>query len=186
MACTNSANNRIVSIDVECMATGFTHEDRAPCSVALVDSQCQIIFSSLIKSKDEIVSDLYPLTGLRIKDLEQAPSFDEVLEKIYALLDPTTIIVGQKPQAHEAMVLLNIDLNAQNGHLATEDARASILLYLQYKDNARDLIDARRRLLNTRSRTTPAKANNYKYEGVCLSAYSANLCTCGRPIRGDD
>ncbi|CAF1028701.1 unnamed protein product [Rotaria sordida] len=125
MACTNSANNRIVSIDVECMATGFTHEDRAPCSVALVDT-------------------------------------------------------------HEAMVLLNIDLNAQNGHLATEDARASILLYLQYKDNARDLIDARRRLLNTRPRTTPAKANNYKYEGVCLSAYSANLCTCGRPIRGDD
>ena len=82
MACAISANNLFVSIDVECVATGFTHEDRSPCSVALVDDQCQIIFSSLIKPKDQVVSDLYPLSGLRVKDLEQAPSLDEVLEKV--------------------------------------------------------------------------------------------------------
>jgi len=82
MAFATSTNNRILSIDVECVATGFTHEDRAPCSVAVVDDQCQIIFSSMIKPTDEVVSDLYPFTGLRMKDLEHAPSLDEVLEKV--------------------------------------------------------------------------------------------------------
>jgi DNA polymerase III epsilon subunit-like protein len=37
--------------------------------------------------------------------------------------------------AHEAMVLLGIDLNAQKGHLATQDAQASMQLYLKYKVN---------------------------------------------------
>ncbi len=77
---TNS--NRILSIDVECVATGYTHEDRSPCSVAIVDDKYQIIFSSLIKPAEKVVSDLYPFTGLRINDLEQAPLLEDVLQKV--------------------------------------------------------------------------------------------------------
>jgi len=77
-----TSNHRILSIDVECVATSYTHEDRSPCSVAIVDDKCEIIFSSLIKPAEKVVSDLYPLTGLRIKDLEQAPSLEEILEKV--------------------------------------------------------------------------------------------------------
>lgn len=82
MSSATQNHQRIFSIDVECMATGFTHEDRTPCSVAIVDDQCQVIFNSVIKPKDQIVSDLYLLTGLHVKDLEHAPSFEEVLEKV--------------------------------------------------------------------------------------------------------
>ena len=77
-----AGSNRILSIDVECVATSYTHEDRSPCSVAIVDDQCQVIFSSLIKPTEKVVSDLYPLTGLRIKDLEQAPSLEDILQKV--------------------------------------------------------------------------------------------------------
>jgi hypothetical protein len=35
--------------------------------------------------------------------------------------------------AHEAQTLLRVDLNAKNGHLATQDAKASMQLYLKYK-----------------------------------------------------
>lgn len=77
-----SNNHRVLAIDVECVATGYTHEDRSPCSVAIVNDRCEIIYSSLIKPTEKVVSDLYPFTGLRIKDLEQAPSLEEVLQKV--------------------------------------------------------------------------------------------------------
>ena len=35
--------------------------------------------------------------------------------------------------AHEADILLSTNLNAQNGHLATQDAKAAMQLYLKYK-----------------------------------------------------
>jgi DNA polymerase III epsilon subunit-like protein len=77
-----TTKSRVVSIDVECLATSHTHEDGAPCSVAVVDDKCEIIFSSLIKPSERVVSDLFLFTGLRMKDLEQAPSLDEVLAKV--------------------------------------------------------------------------------------------------------
>ncbi|CAF5106523.1 unnamed protein product [Rotaria sp. Silwood1] len=83
--------------------------------------------------------------------------------------------------AHEAWILLNIDLNAQNGHLAMEDAKAAMQLYIKYKDNEKGKEDARRRLLKTRPRMTPAKACNYNYEGVCLAGFFKQMCTCNRP-----
>ena len=44
-----TGNQRVLSVDVECVATSRTHEDRSPCSVAIVDDKCQIIYSSLLK-----------------------------------------------------------------------------------------------------------------------------------------
>lgn len=33
---------------------------------------------------------------------------------------------------------------------------------------------------------TPAKASNYKYEGVCLAGFFKQMCTCNRPSLADD
>ena len=79
--------SRVLAIDVECVATGYTHEDRAPCSVAVVDEQCQLIFSSLIKPIGKCVSDLYAFTGLRLSELDQAPTYDEVMAKVRRRID---------------------------------------------------------------------------------------------------
>ena len=80
--CSSMTESRVLSIDVECVATSHTHEDRAPCSVAIVDDKCEIVFSSLIKPSERVVSDLFPFTGLHLKDLDQAPSLDDVLTKV--------------------------------------------------------------------------------------------------------
>ncbi len=77
-----TGNSRILSIDIKCAATDHTHDGRSPCSVAIVDDNCEVIFSSLIKPTEKVVSDLYPLTGVRINDLDQAPPFEEVLQKV--------------------------------------------------------------------------------------------------------
>ncbi|CAF1076320.1 unnamed protein product [Adineta ricciae] len=220
-----SNNHHVLAIDVECVATGYTHEDRAPCSVAIVNDRCEIIYSSLIRPTEKVVSDLYPFTGLKIKDLEQAPPLDEVLQKIYPFFGPTTIIVGQSPKndikwlhlqkgthysdvidlsdwfkaynprfgnfnfsslAHEALTLLHVNLNASNGHLATQDAKASMQLYLKYKDDEKAKEAARQLLIRTRPGVSPSKACNYKYEGVCLAGYFPKMCTCDRPSYSSD
>ncbi|CAF2713381.1 unnamed protein product [Rotaria sp. Silwood2] len=180
-----TSNMRILSIDVEYVATSYTREDRSPCSVAVIDDKC-----------------------LRIKDLEEAPSLEEALQKLHSLFDSIIIIVAQRPKhdikwlklekgvhysviidliflfsfnfsslVHEAWTLLNIDLNAKSGHLAIEDAKATMQLYMKYKDNKNGKQDARHRLLNTRPRMTPAKACNYNYEGAWLAGFFKQTCT---------
>ncbi|CAF1079235.1 unnamed protein product [Adineta steineri] len=106
-----TAKYRVLSIDVECVATSHTHEDRSACSVAIVDDKCQIIYTSLIKPTEKVVSDLYPLTGLHMEDLEQAPTLEEVLQKIHPLFDATTIIVGQRPQGDIKWLKLQKDVH---------------------------------------------------------------------------
>ena len=49
---------QVLSIDVGCVATGYSHLDRAPCSVAIVNDRCEILFDSLIKPDKHVVSDL--------------------------------------------------------------------------------------------------------------------------------
>ncbi len=73
---------QVLSIDVECVATGYSHLDRAPCSVAIVNDRCEILFDSLIKPDKPVVSDLFPFSGVRKADLRNAPSFDEVIKKV--------------------------------------------------------------------------------------------------------
>ena len=76
------SQDNVLSIDVECVATGYSHLDRAPCSVAIVNDRCEILFDSLIKPDKPIVSDLFPLSGVRTADLQHAPSFVEVIQKV--------------------------------------------------------------------------------------------------------
>jgi DNA polymerase III epsilon subunit-like protein len=81
-ASTSVQQVQVLSIDVECVATGYSHLDRAPCSVAIVNDRCEILFDSLIKPDKSVVSDLFPFTGVRQADLHRAPPFDEVIKKV--------------------------------------------------------------------------------------------------------
>ncbi|CAF1074808.1 unnamed protein product [Adineta steineri] len=65
-----TAKYRVLSIDVKCVATSYTHED-----------------------------------------LEQAPTLEEVLQKIHPLFDATTIIVGQRPQGNIKWLKLQKDVH---------------------------------------------------------------------------
>ncbi|CAF0979796.1 unnamed protein product [Rotaria sp. Silwood1] len=82
--------------------------------------------------------------------------------------------------AYEAWMLLDIDLNPKNGHLATEDTKTAMQFYMKYKDNEKSKEDARRLLLNIRPRMTPTKASNYNYEGICVAGFFKEMCTCNR------
>ena len=64
------------------MKSRFFPLDRAPCSVAIVNDRCEILFDSLIKPDKPIVSDLFPFSGVHKEDLHHAPSFDEVIKKV--------------------------------------------------------------------------------------------------------
>lgn len=81
MSNSKESSKQVLSIDVECVATGYTHLDRAPCSVAIVNDQCEILFDSLIKPNKPVVSDLFPFSGVRESALQNAPSFDEIIKK---------------------------------------------------------------------------------------------------------
>ena len=67
-----------ISIDVKCVTIIYMHEGRSPFTVDTADDKCSIIFSSIIKSKEILVDNLYSLISSCIKDLEQAPSFEEI------------------------------------------------------------------------------------------------------------
>jgi len=73
---------QVLSIDVGCVATGYSHLDRAPCTVAIVNDRCEILFESLIQPDKPVVSDLFPFSGVHRVDLHHAPSFDEVIKKV--------------------------------------------------------------------------------------------------------
>lgn len=62
-------------------------EDRLPCSVAIVDDRCEILFHSSIKPTEKVVSDLFPLSDVRMKDLDQAPRSSSVNLSIVQFID---------------------------------------------------------------------------------------------------
>ena len=52
------------ALDVECVATGKTHNDRAVAQIGLVDAYGRCVLNVYVKPKKEVVSYLTPLTGL--------------------------------------------------------------------------------------------------------------------------
>jgi len=87
-------------IDVECVATGFGHSDRAPAAVAVVDGRGNVLLHKYVKPEVAVVNYLTPLTGLKKGDLDDADPLETVLEQhVYPLLSPETVLVGQSPQS---------------------------------------------------------------------------------------
>ena len=79
-------------VDVEAVATGRGHSDRTPC---LMDQDERVLLKTMIRVDKPIVSYLTPLTGTRLGDLRGAPSYEEVVRKVKALLGRDAVLVGQ-------------------------------------------------------------------------------------------
>jgi RNA exonuclease 4 len=88
---------RVVSIDVECVANGTTHNDRAVAQIAIVDARTeQTLLNVYVKQEKPVVSYLTPLTGLTEQLLaERGVSFAEAVAATKKALDVRCVIVGQ-------------------------------------------------------------------------------------------
>ena len=91
----NQLKMSILSVDVECVATGRGHNDRSVCRVAIVDENERVLLNEFVKPKEKIVSYLTPVTGLRAGDLDNGKSLETVLAQVHALLSPDVTLVGQ-------------------------------------------------------------------------------------------
>ena len=87
----------VVAIDVECVATGTTHNDRAVAQIAIVDARTErVVLDVYVKPTMPVTSYLTPLTGITETLLnERGVSFDEALGMVRAVLSPGHVVVGQ-------------------------------------------------------------------------------------------
>jgi DNA polymerase III epsilon subunit-like protein len=83
------------SIDVECVATGPTHNDRCVAQIAVVDQWENVILNVYVKPDKPVQSYLYDLTGLTKELLEDGQTFDEARTMLLAALPKHAILVGQ-------------------------------------------------------------------------------------------
>jgi len=85
----------IMSVDVECVATGYGHNDHSVCRIAVVDEDERVLLNEYVKPEGRIASYLTLITGVREGDLDNAKSLKTVLTQVYALLSPDVTLVGQ-------------------------------------------------------------------------------------------
>jgi hypothetical protein len=87
---------KIFSIDVECVATGTQHNDRATAQIALVNANAEVILNVVVKPSSTIVSYLTPLTGLdkHIMD-EKGISIEDAMTQLRQALPKDAVLVGQ-------------------------------------------------------------------------------------------
>jgi len=83
------------AIDVECVATGVSHDARAVAHVAIVDQWCRLVLNVYVKPKEKVVSYLTDLTGLTKDNVDGGISLEECVEMVKNILSPTDILVGQ-------------------------------------------------------------------------------------------
>lgn len=83
-------------IDVECVATGTTHGDRAVAHIALVDAYERVLLNVIVKPDKPVRSYLTPLTGLT-EDIVAARGvpLDAALTLLRSVLPRDATLVGQ-------------------------------------------------------------------------------------------
>jgi RNA exonuclease 4 len=83
------------ALDVECVATGPCHNDRAVAQVGLVDAFGRCILNIYVKPEKPVVSYMTPLTGLTA-DLVQrrGVAFDEAVAVLRSVLPPAAALIG--------------------------------------------------------------------------------------------
>lgn len=107
----------VYALDVECVATGPTHRDRAVAQIGLVDVQLCCVLNLYVKPRDAVVSYLTPLTGLtqEVVDAHGLP-LDEATAILRRHLPPVAVLVG-----------MNISQDATWLGLTSPDDFASLL-----------------------------------------------------------
>merc|ERR1719453_1292299 len=82
------------SIDVECAATGIHHNARAPCRVALVDVNENLIFDVAVRV-DYLVSPLTPITGMHRAQIDGGYPLEDVQTLVRKCCGPRAVLIGQ-------------------------------------------------------------------------------------------
>jgi RNA exonuclease 4 len=86
----------VYSIDVECVATGRQHHDRAVAQISLVDGQCTPLLNLYVRPEAPVVSYLTPLTGLTEAHLAQhGVPLADAMATLRSRLPPSAVLVGQ-------------------------------------------------------------------------------------------
>jgi RNA exonuclease 4 len=83
------------AIDVECVATGTSHDARAVAHVAIVDQWCRLILNVYVKPKTKVVSYLPDLTGLSKEVVDGGISLEACIALVKKVLPSSAILVGQ-------------------------------------------------------------------------------------------
>lgn len=86
----------VVSIDVECVATGVQHHDRAVAQISLVDSAGAPRLNLYVRPEKPVVSYLTPLTGVTgaLLDAHGVP-LAQAMATLRTHLPPNAVLVGQ-------------------------------------------------------------------------------------------
>jgi hypothetical protein len=90
-------SDNVVSIDVECVATGVTHNDREVAQIAIVNAVDEkVLLNVFVRPRSSVVSYMTPLTGITRETLEaEAVSFDDALAMVRRALPTDAVVVGQ-------------------------------------------------------------------------------------------
>uniref|UniRef100_A0A061R761 Exonuclease domain-containing protein n=1 Tax=Tetraselmis sp. GSL018 TaxID=582737 RepID=A0A061R761_9CHLO len=93
------SDSHFFSIDVECVATGVSHNSRAIGQIALVDQFERLVFSAYVRPEHPVASYLTPLTGLTRELLEsQGVPLSQALQYLKLCLPKHAVLVGQNIQ----------------------------------------------------------------------------------------
>lgn len=88
--------SKYFSIDVECVATGLGHNDRAVAHISLVDQYENVLLNVYVRQIVPVASHLTPLTGLTAELLQtRGVSIEEAMAVLRQRLPSNAIIVGQ-------------------------------------------------------------------------------------------
>jgi len=86
----------VYAIDVECVATGVQHHDRAVAQIALVDSASKQLLNLYVRPDKPVASYLTPLTGLTAAHLDaNGVPLASALATLRAHLPSNAVLVGQ-------------------------------------------------------------------------------------------
>lgn len=91
----SSTEIRHISVDVECVATGLGHNDRAPCRIAAVDDKEAVLLDVIVRVPGDIVSTLEPITGLNETQVRNGVDLEDALAQLRTFLGPYVVLVGQ-------------------------------------------------------------------------------------------
>jgi RNA exonuclease 4 len=94
-----SEEEQFFSLDVECFATGNGHSDRAPVTVAVVNSSAEVVLDKVIDMSPgvAVASFFTELTGISEETYSsmEKSTLDEVIQQVKEIIGPNAVIVGQ-------------------------------------------------------------------------------------------
>eukprot|EP01114_Cavostelium_apophysatum_P015669 TRINITY_DN4320_c0_g1_i1.p1 TRINITY_DN4320_c0_g1~~TRINITY_DN4320_c0_g1_i1.p1 ORF type:complete len:554 (-),score=94.19 TRINITY_DN4320_c0_g1_i1:63-1724(-) len=88
-----SAETKFFSLDVEC-AKG-SNDQWLPIKIALVDQAENVLMDTFVNPSARVVDYLTAIHGIKLEDLDRAPSLESCLAKLRAILSRDSVLVGQ-------------------------------------------------------------------------------------------